>query len=181
MIDLTTAVTAILLVFYLYLLARWQHVKRPWMYLVGAVGIALAVFARFFGAGTAMRILNTLGALIAFKAAVGACYGGKLRAFRRSVGLGFSVLFVATTFGLDPLDPLLSGLDDIGDLHFLAFPELPGDRCKLPAPRHQKRHLILALQGFDDDGKIFALANLPFREAHEAATDRRTFAAVLAQ
>jgi len=78
MIDLTTAVTAILLVFYLYLLARWQHVKRPWMYLVGAVGIALAVFARFFGAGTAMRILNTLGALIAFKAAVGACYGGKL-------------------------------------------------------------------------------------------------------
>ena len=78
MIDLTTAVTAILLVFYLYLLVRWQHVKRPWLYLCGAAGIALALFGRFFGAGTVMRIFNTLGVLIAFAGAVGASYGAEL-------------------------------------------------------------------------------------------------------
>lgn len=87
MFDVTTTVTAILLVFYLYLLARWQYVKRPWMYLLGAAGIALAILGGFFGAGTATRIVDTLGALIAFTGVVGACYGGKLPVWDAIVAL----------------------------------------------------------------------------------------------
>lgn len=38
----------VLLVFALYLLARWQYVKRPLFYLLGVGGIALAFFGGFF-------------------------------------------------------------------------------------------------------------------------------------
>ncbi len=76
-------INAVLLVFYLYLLVRWQHVKRPYMYLVGVGGLCVVFFGWLLGAAstslwTTMRILNVLGSLTAFKSAVGACYSAKL-------------------------------------------------------------------------------------------------------
>jgi hypothetical protein len=74
----------ILMIFYLYLLVRWQHVKRPWCYLMGAAGLVVVMIAQFFALGnvTALlvikTILVTLGTIAAFNGAVGACFGGKL-------------------------------------------------------------------------------------------------------
>jgi len=76
------SVGSILLVFYLYLLVRGEHVKRPMLYLIGCAGILLSVIAGFF-AGlrdpvTTITVLQTIGALVAFICAVGACYCGEL-------------------------------------------------------------------------------------------------------
>jgi hypothetical protein len=75
-------VGSILLVFYLYLLVREEHVKRPMLLLLGCTGILLGIIAGFFQGlrdpVTAMSILQSAGALMAFVCAVGACYGGEL-------------------------------------------------------------------------------------------------------
>ena len=82
--DMETAIVAIPLVFYFYLLVRWQHVKRPMCYLMGAVGLGLILAAQIFGVGTAralgiLRLIFTvIGSLAAFFGAVGACFGAKL-------------------------------------------------------------------------------------------------------
>ena len=71
----------ILLVFYLYLLARWQHVKRPSLYLLGSLGILAHFCAEFFLAGdgaTVCMIVQTIGKLVAFMGVVLACFGGEL-------------------------------------------------------------------------------------------------------
>ncbi len=70
----------VLLVFALYLLARWQYVKRPLFYLLGVGGIALAFFGGFFSgvSAIAVNIFHTLGALISLAGFVGACYGAQL-------------------------------------------------------------------------------------------------------
>jgi hypothetical protein len=74
----------ILLIFYLYLLVRWQHVKRPLMVLVGAAGLLFAMVGRFFLIGHAnwgtvvMQVFDCIALVIAFVGAVGACYGAKL-------------------------------------------------------------------------------------------------------
>lgn len=72
----------ILLVFHLYLLARWQYVKRPFFFLIGAVGLLFAYVGSFFGlAGATMKVMiifQIIGTLVAFVGAVAACYGAKL-------------------------------------------------------------------------------------------------------
>lgn len=76
--------TAILLVFYLYLLVRWQHVRRPMCYLVGAAALMLVFVGMFFAIGhhryvmIVTEVLAGIGNLAAFVSAVFACYGGKL-------------------------------------------------------------------------------------------------------
>ena len=71
----------LLLLFYLFLLIKWSLVKRPMLYLVGALGIALHFAGGFLLAGegkTACLIFETIGLLVAFLCAVGACFGGDL-------------------------------------------------------------------------------------------------------
>jgi len=76
--------TVALLVFYLYLLVRWQHVKRPLCYLIGVVALLAGFFGRFFAIGhsssvmVVTQVFDCIAAIVAFAAAVGACYGAKL-------------------------------------------------------------------------------------------------------
>ncbi|MHC4562566.1 MAG: hypothetical protein ACYS8X_07325 [Planctomycetota bacterium] len=77
--------SAILLVFYLYLLVRWDHVRRPVCFLIGAAGLLFALFGHFFaiagynsGAAVVTRLFDVIGAMVAFVFAVAACYGAKL-------------------------------------------------------------------------------------------------------
>ena len=74
----------VLLVFYLYLLVRWERVNRPMCFLVGTAGLLLILACAFFGLGsgkvvTALGgVFSTIGLLVAFVGAVGACFGGEL-------------------------------------------------------------------------------------------------------
>lgn len=82
----------ILLVFALYLLARWQHVKRPLFYLVGVGGLVFAMLSGFFigsivgnitgsgssGGATVAAVFQTLGSIVALLGFVAACYGAPL-------------------------------------------------------------------------------------------------------
>jgi len=83
--TVTLTATAILLVFYLYALAKWDVVKRPLFLLIGGGGLLMAILAGFFGAWAGMKwanilmaILNTIGTIIAFAGAFIAVYGAKL-------------------------------------------------------------------------------------------------------
>ena len=86
MIEPGFTLAGILLVFYLYLLVRWQHVRRPTFYLIGAGGLGLVFLGQFilFAGGTVKvvailaRIVDLAGVLAALAGAVGACYGAKL-------------------------------------------------------------------------------------------------------
>jgi len=84
-INLGQLVTVILLVFYLYLLAHFDLVKRRGCYLVGVAGLLLVLVALFFlpwlesgWAEVLVGIFNWVGSIVAFIAAVGACYGAEL-------------------------------------------------------------------------------------------------------
>ena len=72
----------ILLIFYFYLLVRWQHVRRPMMYLLGAAGLVFSMVGAFFTLGSSTYVVATIfgiiGNLVAFVGAVGACYGAQL-------------------------------------------------------------------------------------------------------
>ena len=77
--------SAILLVFYLYLLVRWDYVRRPVCFLIGAAGLLFALFGHFFaiagydsGAAVVTRLFDVIGAMVAFVCGVAACYGAKL-------------------------------------------------------------------------------------------------------
>lgn len=78
------SVGTILLVFYLYLLVRGEHVKRPMLFLIGAAGLLFGLLGEFFGLGSSRdlqnvaRIFAIIGSLVAFVCAVGACYCGEL-------------------------------------------------------------------------------------------------------
>ena len=85
MVAFNLLVVGILLVFYLYLLARSQCVNRNSCFLVGAAGLALAIASGFFTpwlgqtwANVLVGILSTIGGLVAFLGAFCACYCGKL-------------------------------------------------------------------------------------------------------
>ena len=85
MVTFNLVVVGILLVFYLYLLARSQCVKRNGCFLVGAAGLGLAILSGFFTpwlpqtwAGVFVGLLSTIGSLVAFLGAFCACYCGKL-------------------------------------------------------------------------------------------------------
>ena len=78
----TNVSEVILLVFYVYLLARWQYVRRPMFYLLGVAGLLFGMLGGFFGTsetGAALaRIFGTVGTMVAFAAVVGACFGAQL-------------------------------------------------------------------------------------------------------
>jgi len=85
-LDGTFIFALIMLVFYLFLLARFDLVKRPAFFLIGVLGVATAFAARFFaitgefnaGIFVVVRILDSVGAAAAFLMAVASCFGGKL-------------------------------------------------------------------------------------------------------
>ena len=83
---------AILVAFYLFLLVRWQYVKRPFFFTVGVLGIAPVIAARLFSIGSVNAleivsgILTTVGVLAAFLSAVAACYCGKLPGVEAPIG-----------------------------------------------------------------------------------------------
>ena len=70
----------IMMVFYLYLLARWQHVRRPFLYLLGSAGLLVGMMGSFFSRflPAFAQIVGTIGVMVSFAAAVGACYGAEL-------------------------------------------------------------------------------------------------------
>ncbi len=72
----------VLLIFHLYLLVRWEKVKRANMFLIGLAGLLLTFIGNFFmirgGAPTVAAVFYCVGALGAFLGAVGACYPGEL-------------------------------------------------------------------------------------------------------
>jgi len=75
-------VVVVLMVFYLYLLVRWQYVRRPLCYLLGMAGWAVVFLGWLLGAASApdvvMRLLSVIGAFVVFTCAVGACFGARL-------------------------------------------------------------------------------------------------------
>ena len=72
----------ILLIFYFYLLVRWQNVRRPLMYLLGAAGLLFSMVGAFFTLGMSTyvvaAIFGIIGNLVAFACAILACFGGTL-------------------------------------------------------------------------------------------------------
>ena len=79
-----TLMTAILLVFYLFLLVKWENVRRPIFYVIGAGGLLLGLIGMFFDgfrsewSGIVLSIFNSVGGIVAFLGAVAACYGCEL-------------------------------------------------------------------------------------------------------
>lgn len=85
MLNAFAMMSAVLIVFYLYLAIRTDKVRRKGCYLIGAAGVLLVIFAQFFGifagrlwAAVLVGLLGTIGALVAFGSGVAACYGGTL-------------------------------------------------------------------------------------------------------
>lgn len=82
MANLGLSATAILLVFYLYLLVRWHYVRRPMLYLIGAAGVLFAMLGGFCAVSSVTAgvswIFSTIGGMAAFVCAIGTCYGEKL-------------------------------------------------------------------------------------------------------
>jgi ABC-type thiamin/hydroxymethylpyrimidine transport system permease subunit len=79
-------VFAVIVLFYLVLLLKWEMVRRPILYWVGMLAIVATMFFDFFrlGDGTAVRTLHMVFTLIttvvALGCAVGAVYCGQLPA-----------------------------------------------------------------------------------------------------
>ena len=73
------AIGSILLVFHLYLLVRWEKVRRPGWFRVGILGFVVILSANFFFLTTDRDILivggvlNGIGLILAFIGAVGSC------------------------------------------------------------------------------------------------------------
>lgn len=69
----------VVLVFYMYALARWQIVKRPPLFFLGVLGVLFAFVGLFFTLGESTLkvalIFQIIGLLVAFAAAVLACAG----------------------------------------------------------------------------------------------------------
>ncbi len=67
----------ILIAFYLFLGIRWDLVRRPMVYLIGAAGVCVILLSDFFGLGVSTRkvqaVFTIIGSLVAFGAGVVAC------------------------------------------------------------------------------------------------------------
>ena len=77
-----TFISEILVAFYLYLLVRPQHVKRTGIFWIGICAIVVGILAQFFAMGRktveVATVLEILTSLVAFAAAVLACFEGSL-------------------------------------------------------------------------------------------------------
>jgi hypothetical protein len=80
--ELSSLGGVVLLAFYLYLLVRWQYVRRPMWYLVGVASqVAFGILCGIFVAANLPRValmFAILDSSIAFAAIVLACYGAEL-------------------------------------------------------------------------------------------------------
>ncbi len=70
----------VVLVFYLYALARWQIVKRPALFFLGALGLLFGFVGLFFtlggtGVNKVFQIFAIIGLLVSFASAVLSCAG----------------------------------------------------------------------------------------------------------
>jgi hypothetical protein len=80
------SVFAVIVLFYLVLLLKWELVRRPMLYWVGILAIVATMFFGFFelGTSTVLRTLNMVFTLIttvvALGCAIGATYRGELPA-----------------------------------------------------------------------------------------------------
>lgn len=67
----------VLIAFYLFLGIRWDLVRRPSVYLIGAAGVCVILLGDFFGLGASTRkvqaVFTIIGAVVAFGAGVVAC------------------------------------------------------------------------------------------------------------
>jgi hypothetical protein len=79
MSDMTVGV---LVAFYLFLAVRWDLVRRPLPYLVGACAVGVVILSGLFGLGTGGRsvgaVFTVLGLLTAFGAGIATCCAAKL-------------------------------------------------------------------------------------------------------
>lgn len=78
-------VAVILLGVHIYLLMRWEKVKRPKFFLLGLGGIKIMILSALFMLGavgggwqTFGRVVFILGLLCAYGGVFGGCYPGKL-------------------------------------------------------------------------------------------------------
>ena len=85
--------TVVLLVFYLYLLVRWERVRRPSMFLIGALALTAGFVGRFFAIGhntklqIVLQVLDCIAAIGAFACAVAACCGAALPGLDKQQGV----------------------------------------------------------------------------------------------
>lgn len=74
----------VVLVFYLYALARWHIVKRPPLFFLGVLGLLFAFVGLFFTLGDSTmkvaKIFDIIGLLVGFAMAVLSCAGAKVSA-----------------------------------------------------------------------------------------------------
>ena len=75
MLDVSLGV---LVAAYIFLVIRWELVVRPALYKIGFIAILVALLGGIFP--LVALILTTFGCIVAFAAAVGACYKGELPA-----------------------------------------------------------------------------------------------------
>lgn len=80
MFDLLSTPFLIVLVFYLYGVARWNIVRRPPLFFLGALGLLFAFVGQFFMLGsdpavTAAKVFAIIGLSVAFAMAVLSCAG----------------------------------------------------------------------------------------------------------
>ncbi len=72
----------VVLVFYMYALAKWQIVKRPPLFFLGVLGLLFAFVGFFFMLGQSTMkvcmIFQIIGLLVAFAAAVLSCAGASV-------------------------------------------------------------------------------------------------------
>ncbi|MEI7835109.1 MAG: hypothetical protein WCK05_01705 [Planctomycetota bacterium] len=79
-------VFAVIVLFYLVLLLKWEMVRRPILYWVGMLAIVATMFFGFFSLGngtisqTLHLVFRTLTTVVALGCAVGAVYCGQLPA-----------------------------------------------------------------------------------------------------
>ena len=72
---------AVLVAFYLFLAVRWDLVRRPMPYAVGAGAVCVVIFVGVFTLGHTMgffRVIGIFATLIAFVAGIAACCAEKL-------------------------------------------------------------------------------------------------------
>jgi len=77
--DMTLSV---LVVFYLFLAARWDYVRRPLPFVVGVLAVLVVMLAGFFMLGrstmTVGRVFMIIGTIVAFAAGIATCANMKM-------------------------------------------------------------------------------------------------------
>ena len=77
----------VLIAFYLFLGIRWNLVRRPMVYLIGAAGICVILLGDFFGLGRStlkvQAVFTIIGSIVAFGAGIITCLNMELPTISR--------------------------------------------------------------------------------------------------